>query len=589
MRGHDRLLRIIVAFVVVQAVQGCGNGICRTPFGVEYTGGSCGDQICNNYGLDPRFDDSDRPPNAEALGRATWTVLHTTAAYLPDRLSPVEKQGFVALASSVATLYPGVTQVYAEALRDPSILAQLDDIATREDAQLWTWRVHNTVMAALFPAREPFPPRAGLSASLFDLHGPAAQDLVLSPALRKTVLAALDARWRLTDAPPEAKDRDRLDLPPDRDTIGRAYWTYAHAASVYIARRPSPAELAAFRAVFETVSAVYPCSDCRENFVEIIEDAVIQQELDAVETRHDAILFVWKVHNAVTAAGLSRGQWTARRLFPPSKTLDGGLGKFNASEFLAGPPAGAGAPLQLRLGATCDTSTPTCLDGADRYEVLADVQSRWEIEGGIDLPLNDDAPTPACPAPTDGQPPFRLDMFVMGKCPWCANAMEDIADLIQCDFRCEWEGRGVSARLDFQLHFVGLNNGTWAAPSLTAIHGPAELVAERLVMCARKHYSKDYQYIRFMKCMDANVTLIPATAPECAAAHGLDLGVLTACANAHGNRLVAQSYGFASWMGIDTVPTFVLAQQKQILGLPKNFTDVVCEQIVTTRAALAAR
>ena len=31
-------------------------------------------------------------------------------------------------------------QVYAGALRDPSILAQLDDIVTREDAQLWTWR-----------------------------------------------------------------------------------------------------------------------------------------------------------------------------------------------------------------------------------------------------------------------------------------------------------------------------------------------------------------------------------------------------------------------------------------------------------------
>jgi hypothetical protein len=47
----------------------------------------------------------------QALGRATWTVLHTTAAYLSDNPTPAERQGFASLAASISVLYPGETQV----------------------------------------------------------------------------------------------------------------------------------------------------------------------------------------------------------------------------------------------------------------------------------------------------------------------------------------------------------------------------------------------------------------------------------------------------------------------------------------------
>jgi mitochondrial FAD-linked sulfhydryl oxidase len=47
----------------------------------------------------------------QALGRATWTVLHTTAAYLSDTPTPAERQGFASLAASMSVLYPGETQV----------------------------------------------------------------------------------------------------------------------------------------------------------------------------------------------------------------------------------------------------------------------------------------------------------------------------------------------------------------------------------------------------------------------------------------------------------------------------------------------
>jgi len=40
---------------------------------------------------------------------------------------------------------------------------------------------------------------------------------------------------------------------------------------------------------------------------------------------------------------------------------------------------------------------------------------------------------------------------------------------IACDFSCEHDGELLSARLDFNIHMVGLNNGTYDAPSLQTV------------------------------------------------------------------------------------------------------------------------
>ncbi|MGB1593879.1 MAG: hypothetical protein ACPIOQ_14090 [Promethearchaeia archaeon] len=39
----------------------------------------CGKGVCQDYGMEPTFDSSSRPPNKGVLGRATWTVRHTSA------------------------------------------------------------------------------------------------------------------------------------------------------------------------------------------------------------------------------------------------------------------------------------------------------------------------------------------------------------------------------------------------------------------------------------------------------------------------------------------------------------------------------
>jgi hypothetical protein len=349
-----------------------------------------------------------------------------------------------------------------------------------------------------------------------------------------------------------------------------------------------PEAVERYKAMFDVINNIYACPVCRGHFQKFYPDPVIQEEHKAMATKHDCIMFTWKIHNIVTADGINRNEWPDKKLYPHDK-----YGKWiNLTQFLVPSPQSETEQMRIkRCAATTDTpekilaAGQACLGKNKHYEVVADVESRWQIEGGIDQPLKDDSP-PACDAPAPDVKILKMEMYIMGKCPWCGKAMEQVAPDINCDYKCTFEGKEYTGRLDFNIHMVGLNNGTWAKPWLRAIHGPSELVGERLELCARQHYAKDYKYVKFMHCMDQNVSVIPIRAPECAKENDMDLDLLVACANMEGETMVATSYGYASWMGIDITPTFVINSKKKVLGLPKNFSDIVCEQLATTSTTL---
>ena len=46
------------------------------------------------------------PPDVEQLGRATWTFLHTTAAYYPEKPTPTQRTNMLMLLRSLPVLYP---------------------------------------------------------------------------------------------------------------------------------------------------------------------------------------------------------------------------------------------------------------------------------------------------------------------------------------------------------------------------------------------------------------------------------------------------------------------------------------------------
>ena len=82
------------------------------------------------------------PPDKEELGRATWTLMHTLAAYYPEEPSPAHRLAARCFLGAVAVLYPcsHCRERFAEEIEsDPP---QLD---TRTSLSQWVCRQHNAV------------------------------------------------------------------------------------------------------------------------------------------------------------------------------------------------------------------------------------------------------------------------------------------------------------------------------------------------------------------------------------------------------------------------------------------------------------
>ncbi|KAH7922324.1 FAD-dependent thiol oxidase [Leucogyrophana mollusca] len=82
------------------------------------------------------------PPDVEQLGRATWTFLHTTAAYYPERPTPNQRANMLNLLHSLPTLYPcsHCASHLGENLKDHP-----PDVSGRVPLSRWLCERHNDV------------------------------------------------------------------------------------------------------------------------------------------------------------------------------------------------------------------------------------------------------------------------------------------------------------------------------------------------------------------------------------------------------------------------------------------------------------
>ena len=86
------------------------------------------------------------PPDSEQLGRATWTFLHATAAYYPDRPSPTQRANMIMLLRSLPVLYPcgWCAKDFGEDIeRNPP------DVSSRVGLSRWLCERHNVVNVKL--------------------------------------------------------------------------------------------------------------------------------------------------------------------------------------------------------------------------------------------------------------------------------------------------------------------------------------------------------------------------------------------------------------------------------------------------------
>ena len=92
----------------------------------------------------------DCPPDVEVLGRATWTFLHTTAAYYPERPTARQRAHILSLIHSLPVLYPCS---HCAGDFDEDVKVNPPDVSTRVALSRWLCERHNAVNEKLGRAK----------------------------------------------------------------------------------------------------------------------------------------------------------------------------------------------------------------------------------------------------------------------------------------------------------------------------------------------------------------------------------------------------------------------------------------------------
>ena len=82
------------------------------------------------------------PPDVEVLGRATWTFLHTTAAYYPDAPSPQQRVNMLSLLRALPVLYPCS---HCASHLGECMKSSPPDVSSRTGLSWWICQRHNEV------------------------------------------------------------------------------------------------------------------------------------------------------------------------------------------------------------------------------------------------------------------------------------------------------------------------------------------------------------------------------------------------------------------------------------------------------------
>lgn len=87
-------------------------------------------------------DAKDCPADREQLGRATWTFLHTMAAYYPEQPSVAEQEEMKAFMTNFSKFYP--CQDCAEHLRGRMKVNPIK-VANQNELSHWMCEIHNDI------------------------------------------------------------------------------------------------------------------------------------------------------------------------------------------------------------------------------------------------------------------------------------------------------------------------------------------------------------------------------------------------------------------------------------------------------------
>jgi len=88
------------------------------------------------------IDRAECPVDVEQLGRATWTFLHTAAAYYPVKPSPSQRSNMLALLNSLPVTYPCS---HCASHLGENMKAHPPEVSGRDALSRWLCERHNDV------------------------------------------------------------------------------------------------------------------------------------------------------------------------------------------------------------------------------------------------------------------------------------------------------------------------------------------------------------------------------------------------------------------------------------------------------------
>eukprot|EP00588_Corethron_pennatum_P014585 CAMPEP_0194265410 /NCGR_PEP_ID=MMETSP0169-20130528/660_1 /TAXON_ID=218684 /ORGANISM="Corethron pennatum, Strain L29A3" /LENGTH=166 /DNA_ID=CAMNT_0039005867 /DNA_START=113 /DNA_END=613 /DNA_ORIENTATION=+ len=87
---------------------------------------------------------------------------------------------------------------------------------------------------------------------------------------------------------------DGVGCPPTKDAIGISTWTLLHTTAAYYPEKPAAADRAAAENLVASLTRLYPCTHCREDFTE-----EVRASPPATESRTALCRWMCEQHNKV--------------------------------------------------------------------------------------------------------------------------------------------------------------------------------------------------------------------------------------------------------------------------------------------------
>ncbi|MBW2733567.1 MAG: hypothetical protein JRH20_14360 [Deltaproteobacteria bacterium] len=160
----------------------------------------------------------------------------------------------------------------------------------------------------------------------------------------------------------------------------------------------------------------------------------------------------------------------------------------------------------------------------------------------------------------------HLSVFVMSQCPYGVRALDAMKDVIA----------NFGEKLSFEVHYIAQLDAKKES-GFDALHGDEEAYENMRQLCAKKHYPRNHQYLKYIWCRNADIT---SKDWKACAKGGISARKIERCMKSgEGKKLLAKDVVMAKNLQINASPTWIANNRHKFLGVtPEAIRRHVCAQ-----------